>query len=201
MQIADSKTREQFPLSKKKIIKKTLVGVIMYLLLLPFLCFFVGMPVITIGMIIGLGSGLALALLTLLVFLVLLAVGGWLIYWYQRKYFEVYFYDFTADFIQIRKGVITPREITIPYERVQDVYVDQDVLDRMFGLYDVHLSSATAASGMEAHIDGLEQQAAEGLRTTLLDTVRQRISRRQAPTVGIATVTASPPQAAEIPAN
>ena len=102
-----------------------------------------------------------------------------LTYFYQRWYFMVYFYDFTSDFIQIKKGPITPREITIPYERIQDVYVDQDLLDRIFGLYDVHLSSATISSGMEAHIDGVEKQAAEGLRNILLQTIQQKISKNK----------------------
>ncbi len=102
-----------------------------------------------------------------------------LTYLYERWYFAVYFYDLTPDFIQIKKGPITPREITIPYERIQDVYVDQDLFDRIFGLYDVHLSSATASSGMEAHIDGVEKQAAEGLRAILLETIKQRISKNR----------------------
>lgn len=100
-------------------------------------------------------------------------------YLYQRWYFAVYFYDLTPDFIRIRKGPITPREITIPYERIQDVYVDQDLLDRIFGLYDVHLSTATISSGMEAHIDGVEKQAAEGLRTIILETIKQKISKNK----------------------
>ncbi|MBI2577599.1 MAG: PH domain-containing protein [Candidatus Wildermuthbacteria bacterium] len=98
---------------------------------------------------------------------------------YQKWYYAVYFYDLNDDYIVIKKGPITPREITIPYERIQDVYVDQDLLDRIFGLYDVHLSSATVASGMEAHIDGLEKQAAEGIRALLLQTVKERISRKR----------------------
>lgn len=111
---------------------------------------------------------------------VVLFVEILLTYFYQRWYFAVYFYDLTPDFIQIKKGPITPREITIPYERIQDVYVDQDLLDRIFGLYDVHLSSATVSSGMEAHIDGVEKQAAEGLRAILLETIKQRISKNRA---------------------
>ncbi len=99
-------------------------------------------------------------------------------YLYERWYFAVYFYDLTPDFIQIKKGPITPSEITLPYERVQDVYVDQDILDRIFGLYDVHLSSATVSSGVAAHIDGVEQAAAEGLRDILLQTVRERITKK-----------------------
>src|SRR3989344_7233610 len=104
-----------------------------------------------------------------------------LTYFYQRWYFAVYFYDLTNDFIQIKKGPITPMEITIPYERVQDIYVDQDLLDRFFGLYDVHLSSATISSGMEAHIDCAEKPAADGLRAMLLQTVNERISKKRVP--------------------
>ena len=80
-----------------------------------------------------------------------------LTYFYQLWYYNVYFYDLTPDYIVIKKGPITPHEITIPYERIQDVYVDQDILDRIFGLYDVHLSSATVSSGEAAHIDGFRK--------------------------------------------
>lgn len=102
-----------------------------------------------------------------------------IIYFYQKWYFSVYYYDLTNDFIIIKKGPITPREITIPYERVQDVYVDQDLLDRIFRIYDVHLSSATISSGMEAHIDGVEKEAANGLREVLLQTVQQKIGKNR----------------------
>jgi len=43
------------------------------------------------------------------------------------------------------------------------------------------LSSATVSSGMEAHIDGVEKQSAEGLRAILLETVKQRISKNRTP--------------------
>ena len=98
-------------------------------------------------------------------------------YQYQRWYFQVYFYDLTDDFIIIKKRVFTPIEITIPYERVQDVYVDQDLIDRIMGLYDVHLSSATISSGIEAHIDGVEKEASDGLRKIILEKVSEKIKR------------------------
>jgi membrane protein YdbS with pleckstrin-like domain len=181
MQIAQSKTREQFPLSYKKIIKKTITSAIAITILLlvswGFLIFTLGALRQDTGQ--GPVNGLlGKATFGIFVFLFLVI---FLTYLYQRWYFAVYFYDLTSDFIQIKKGPITPREITIPYERIQDVYVDQDLLDRIFGLYDVHLSSATISSGMEAHIDGVEKQAAEGLRNILLQTVQQRISKNRIP--------------------
>lgn len=177
MEIAQSKTREQFPLSYKKIIKKTIASTIAYAILLLVIW---GAITFTLGSAgeqflnwIGLAS---------FGFLFILAVIFLLTYLYQRWYFAVYFYDLTPEFIQIKKGPITPREITIPYERIQDVYVDQDLLDRIFGLYDVHLSSATASSGMEAHIDGLEKEAAQGMREILLQIVKERISKYRSAT-------------------
>jgi membrane protein YdbS with pleckstrin-like domain len=155
-----------------KIVKKTIGSTIGYAILLLFVW---GMMTYALN-----SSGQEFLHWTGLItfgFLVLLVVMCSLTYLYQRWYFAVYFYDLTPDFIQIKKGPITPREITLPYERIQDVYVDQDILDRIFGLYDVHLSSATASSGMEAHIDGVEQQAAQGLRGVLLQTVKERISK------------------------
>lgn len=177
MQIAQSKTREQFPLSSKKIIKKTISGTLGYIILFLILCvifvasgfnlykdfgdrifgWFVIAGVIVVG----------------LLFLIIL-----LTYFYQRWYFAVYFYDLTDNVVVIRKGPITPKEITIPYERIQDIYVDQDLLDRIFGLYDVHISSATVSSGGAAHIDGVEKWAADGLRAIFLQVVQQRISKK-----------------------
>jgi membrane protein YdbS with pleckstrin-like domain len=174
MESAMSKTREQFPLSGKKPLKKTLPTIINCAVL--FIILFGGclaFVAFTYGHF-SLSSVLFISLLAAIFF----AIICFLTYQYQVWYFKVYFYDLTDDFIIIRKRVFTPREISIPYERVQDVYVDQDLLDRIMGLYDVHLSSATISSGMEAHIDGVEKIAADGLRKVILDKVSEKIKKK-----------------------
>ena len=190
MAIAMSKTREQFPLSTKKVLKKTLTSllfwfifliifyVIFLLFLLPFLNQFFDVYKLKNGSnYINLSFFINIAFFVpILLFLLITAIT----YFYQKWYYDVYFYDLNPDYIVIKKGPITPKEITIPYERIQDVYVDQDLFDRFFGLYDVHLSSATISSGMEAHIDGVEKPAADGLRALLLQTVSERISKNRA---------------------
>ena len=60
---------------------------------------------------------------------------------------------------------------------MQDVYVDQDIFDRMFGLWDVHVSTATMMSGMEAHIDGVKRENAMKLREMLLQKIRSKKAR------------------------
>ncbi len=177
MNIATSATRTEFPLSPRKIIKKTITGSIVWIILLGVFLSFGGSMVAVIVMTMDPTVSSLIGTFAVIIvgfFACIIA----LTYLYQRWYFAVYFYDLTSDYIIIRKGPITPREITIPYERIQDVYVDQDIFDRLFGLYDVHLSSATMSSGMQAHIDGVEKAAADGLRAKLLETVSRKIGRK-----------------------
>jgi putative membrane protein len=174
MNIAQSPTRQKFPLSRKKIFKKTISSVLVWFFLLA-ICD----AIFIFGATAGDTSGWPSVFKTLFISVLVLAFISFLTYLYQRWYFEVYFYDLTDKYIIIKKGPITPHEITIPYERVQDVYVDQDLWDRILGIYDVHLSSATATSGMEAHIDGVKKQAADGLRELLLSTIHEKLNKRQ----------------------
>lgn len=173
MAVQMSKTREKYPLSFNKIIKKTItgfiawfiLGIIIISVLVGILIFVSGLPKIVLPSVVG---------VIVVILLIILIIN----YIYQRLYFNSYFYDFTDHFIVIRKGVITPKEISIPYERVQDVYVDQDILDRIFRVYDVHLSTATYTSGMEAHIDGLEKVPADGLKEELLQSIHEKIKKK-----------------------
>src|SRR3989338_10057975 len=174
MAIAMSKTREQFPLSTKKVLKKTVTGTLVWVILL--LIIYGVSAIFLISLAEAIGNYFGIVTFGILGTLFLIVV---LTYLYQLWYYNVYFYDLTDKYIIIKKGPITPHEITIPYERVQDVYVDQDLWDRILGIYDVHLSSATATSGMEAHIDGVRKPAADGLRELLLSTIHEKLNKKQ----------------------
>lgn len=169
MQQSTSPTRTEFPLSTKKVIKKTLLG---------------GSGWAGLGLIFMVTFGALSSSFGVVLFVLCLTLGiVALVYLYELWYFNYYFYDLTNDYVTIRKNPITPKEINVPYERIQDVYVDQDLFDRIFGLYDVHISSATISSGFEAHIDGVEKQAADGLRAKLLQKVQEKIRNAKGPTV------------------
>jgi len=163
--------REQFPLSPMKVAKKTIIGTFGFVVWLLMVYAITWVALIF-------GTGEFAFPLTTLGFVAVVPIIIVLDYLYQRWYFAAYFYDLNPDYLVIRKGTITSQEITVPYERFQDVYVDQDILDRIFGLYDVHIASASISSGIEAHIDGLGTQAAEQLRMLLLQKVRERITRK-----------------------
>lgn len=94
----------------------------------------------------------------------------------QFYYYRNYFYDLGEDGIVIKEGVLSRREITIPYSKIQNVFVDQDALDRAFGLYDVHLETAGFGSHYVSHIDGVNQANSEKLRGLILSKMKKQVS-------------------------
>ena len=86
---------------------------------------------------------------------------------------KYYSYDLVGKKLIIKKGVFSRNEITLPINRLQDVYVDQDILDRIFRLYDVHVSSATFISGILSHIDGLNKENSDVVKSLILSGVNK----------------------------
>ena len=91
-------------------------------------------------------------------------------------YFRRYFYDADLLTITIRKGIIAQKEVTLPFSQITDVYVDQDIFDVLFGLYDVHISTATQESGEQAHIDGVCKKDAAALKQLIMDGINKGAS-------------------------
>jgi membrane protein YdbS with pleckstrin-like domain len=175
-----SPLQTQFPLSPKKFWKKmigSIIGtVILFIILVPIFWLmhmaFAGSSDAPIGFWVDtvVAGVLALGIVVLLIKV-----------WYIKAYIRRYYYSNDEHFITIKKGVFAPTEIHVQYAKIQDVYVDQDILDRMMGLYDVHIASATATSGIEAHIDGVEQAAAEGLKNMFLTSMKNATYAPAAP--------------------
>jgi membrane protein YdbS with pleckstrin-like domain len=153
-------TVEKYPLEKRKIIKKTVsssIGMLIFFLIIPlwaniFLWKLYMIPLIIIDAL-----------------FVLFPIIQWL---YQREYYKKYFYDIRQDFLVIKKGVFMPTETILPYDKMQDVYVDQDIFDRIFSLYDVHVSTATVMSGIQAHIDGVNKENSQLFRELILQQIK-----------------------------
>lgn len=151
-----------YPLEKRKIIKKFIAG-------MPgFTVIFLVVALLTVLINIA-GFGLVLAVVELVGFILFAAFY----LWYQSKYYEKYFYDITDEFLVIKKGVFMPRETILPYEKLQDVYMDQDILDRVFSLWDLHVSTATFTSGSEAHIDGVNSGNGEAMKKMILAKIKE----------------------------
>ena len=156
--------RETIPLQKVKIIKKSLVSVIISACALAFLFLF---SVSSCRLV--LSPDYFMIGMRVLAGVLLIGVPV-----YQWLYFKRYFYDLNDQMLTIRKGVITQKEITLPFSRITDVYIDQDLLDVVFGLCDVHVSTPTAESGLFAHIDGVSKKGGEQLKALILEHVNKK---------------------------
>lgn len=163
--------QDQYPLSSRKFWKKIIEKTPLWLALFAGLgVFFVlGVGMFMYGNVDGaLERWKTLAFASMLTWVVSIAMYAV----YVKIYIRQYYYDANESFVTIKKGVFAPTEIHVQYQKIQDVYVDQDILDRIMGLYDVHIASATISSGIEAHIDGVNFASSEGLKHLLLDKIQ-----------------------------
>src|SRR6266568_3572864 len=113
-------TISEHPLSKKIIVKNTLRLFIIFFVL--FIVFYLVFRAIVAN-----PSILQLTILDAVFF-----GPPFLYFLYQFAHYKSYFYDVRDDFLLIKKGVFNPRESYLPYDKFQDVYIDQDILDRVF---------------------------------------------------------------------
>lgn len=94
--------------------------------------------------------------------LVLVCVVAWLQYW--RFTFEL-----TEDSLVIRKGVLERERITIAFERVQMVHLEQSLWQRPFGVLGLRVDTA-GSSGAEVEISALTLADARRLKAVLNST-------------------------------
>lgn len=143
---------DKHPLQKRRVIKKAILRSIKWYILL-------GVLIIT-NLLIAKPKYLAIAA----VFIFFLELV------YQSMHYKRYFYNLDDRFIMVREGIIARREKTIPYKRIHDVYVDQDILDRVFKLWDIHFTTADSKV-FNLHIDGLNSKSAKAIREYILNKI------------------------------
>jgi membrane protein YdbS with pleckstrin-like domain len=83
-----------------------------------------------------------------------------------------YGYQLRRDDLVFRRGILWQRMVAVPYGRMQLVDITHGPLDRGFGIAQLKLVTAAAATGVT--IPGLTQEAAERLRDTLIDVAESR---------------------------
>jgi membrane protein YdbS with pleckstrin-like domain len=115
------------------------VGFIMWhLWVLPFL-----LPVVF-----TLGAGQSTCIVSYILFLI---VGGAFLLIYTNLLYESYTFLLLDDMVIIEKGVIWKKKNAIPYNRVQNVNITNNPLERILGIATVHIH--TAGMGM-AYAEG-----------------------------------------------
>lgn len=157
--------RQLYPLDNQKPLKKTISFTFKFVLIAAVLAF------VLFSFTPGLkGLGLQTVLIAALVIATISII---LKYIYEGYYFRNYSYRTTPSLLIIKKGVLEYTEVFLPYSRVQNIFVDMDIFDRIFDLRDAHLSTIGYSTVAHAHIDGIDPGNAEKLKNTLLDAMKK----------------------------
>lgn len=110
-------------------------------------------------------------------------------------------YTTQEKFFEIRQGVISKKQRNLPYGAIQNVFVNQDIFDRIFGLASLRIENASQAgggqkvrwwnksygsktnyynqqnrmgsSGNKVNIPGLKKSNAEALKAILLQRMKE----------------------------
>jgi hypothetical protein len=93
-------------------------------------------------------------------------VGGLLAWWYPRADYRYWRYEVAADALELRHGILRRVHSAIPYFRVQHIDVTQGPVERLVGLSQLVIH--TASAGTDATIPGIAAREAEDLRRRIL---------------------------------
>lgn len=93
-----------------------------------------------------------------------LAVGA--VLGYEVLYFRRFEYELTDDTLDIRSGVVSRRERELPYRRIQNVDISENIIQRLLGIAAVGLETA-GGSSTEGTIKYVTAAEARRLRTEI----------------------------------
>jgi membrane protein YdbS with pleckstrin-like domain len=98
---------------------------------------------------------------------VLVALAGGLVaWWYPRTDYRYWRYEVAEDALELRHGILRRVHSAIPYFRVQHIDVTQGPVERLVGLSQLVIH--TASAGTDATIPGIAAHEAEDLRRRIL---------------------------------
>lgn len=87
------------------------------------------------------------------------------------SYFR-YFYHLEEDQLVIQKGVFNQSRVKLPFERIQNINIEQNVLHRLLNVVSLRIDSA-GSTGSEVAIEALDREKAESIRQYVLAQKRE----------------------------
>ncbi len=108
----------------------------------------------------GITGNWAYVVPALLAFILISLVFAWL-HWLRFRY------HVGSDEILIESGVLSRQHRTIPFDRIQDVGIEQGLVSRALGIAKVGFETGAGGKENDAHLDAIALDAAQALRGTI----------------------------------
>ncbi len=125
-----------------------------------------GIPIIIISIVSFIATGSSLLGVIFLIPLFSLLI----IYVIARLEYNFYRYKLNANGFYKEHGIIAKKYTTIPYEKIQNIDIHQNIFARILGLYSLKIQTAgnSGIAGAEGTLPGINQEEAERLKSELL---------------------------------
>lgn len=142
---------------------------------------FLFFPLFTLGWLAATaGSVLPIGFLPIIIALPLFLGILFCFVWAKLAY-HFYHYELAEEGFRKEFGVIYKKYVTIPYERIQNVNIQRNILDRILGLSGLKIFTAgsgmSGSLGAEGFLPGLSKENAEKIRKQLIFLSRQSKSQ------------------------
>jgi len=101
--------------------------------------------------------------------------------WLQRPYCQSIRYQLGDNELNVRRGIITHSEDTVPYAKITNIVIKRGPLDRWLGMGSLHVHTAgfSQQQGAEAKLIGLVEY--EAVRDAILHAARRAYAGAPAP--------------------
>ena len=99
-------------------------------------------------------------------FLLIQCIAGIIVPILQRAPFH---YATEENFLTVKQGILSKQQRHIPYGVIQNLFVEQDLFDRFFGLASLTIENASQSN---VNIPGLTEEDAETLKEIILQKMK-----------------------------
>ena len=111
-------------------------------------------------------------LLSLAIFvLVLIGIG---IFSFINYYYFTYKFDFNKSAFIIQKGFFTKTKLSIPFEKIQQINFNQNLIHKIFSLYEVQMDTA-GSDNTEVDIKAVSKKIADNLKVISAKIKKKRV--------------------------
>lgn len=97
-------------------------------------------------------------------------------YFYYRKF--IFYIDYSKEEFKLQKGILSTEDIAIPFEKIQQVYLKRNILQRIINVYSLVIETA-GSSEKEINIQAISKEKADELSGLLIKVKREALETEE----------------------
>ena len=97
------------------------------------------------------------------------------IYAYIQYYYFEYSFDFEKSEFLVKKGWLKKTKLSVPFEKIQQVNINQNIIHKIFSLYEIQMDTA-GSKDTEVDIKAVSKKIAEDFKE-ISETIKKSISK------------------------